>query len=134
MIDYINELKKLNDKAIINNDVPVSCIIVYKNKIISKAYNKREYKNNPLLHAEIIAIQKAAKKLNTWNLSECKLFVTLKPCNMCMEVIKESRIDEIYYILNNDKNVNRKVKLIEINCKDKQYFVNQLKDFFSDKR
>ena len=59
MIDYINELKKLNDKAIINNDVPVSCIIVYKNKIISKAYNKREYKNNPLLHAEIIAIQKA---------------------------------------------------------------------------
>ena len=134
MIDYINELKKLNDKAIINNDVPVSCIIVYKNKIISKAYNKREYKNNPLLHAEIIAIQKAAKKLNTWNLSECKLFVTLKPCNMCMEVIKESRIDEIYYILNNDKNVNRKVKLIEINCKDKQYFINQLKDFFSDKR
>ena len=134
MIDYINELKKLNDKAIINNDVPVSCIIVYKNKIISKAYNKREYKNNPLLHAEIIAIQKAARKLNTWNLSECKLFVTLKPCNMCMEVIKESRIDEIYYILNNDKNVNRKVKLIEINCKDKQYFVNQLKDFFSDKR
>ncbi len=134
MIDYINELKKLNDKAIVNNDVPVSCIIVYKNKIISKAYNKREYKNNPLLHAEIIAIQKAAKKLNTWNLSECKLFVTLKPCNMCMEVIKESRIDEIYYILNNDKNVNRKVKLIEINCKDKQYFVNQLKDFFSDKR
>lgn len=134
MIDYINELKKLNDKAIINNDVPVSCIIVYKNKIISKAYNKREYKNNPLLHAEIIAIQKAAKKLNTWNLSECKLFVTLKPCNMCMEVIKESRIDVIYYILNNDKNVNRKVKLIEINCKDKQYFVNQLKDFFSDKR
>jgi len=134
MINYINELKKLNNKAIINNDVPVSCIIVYKNKIISKAYNKREYKNNPLLHAEIIAIQKAAKKLNTWNLSECKLFVTLKPCNMCMEVIKESRIDEIYYILNNDKNVNRKVKLIEINCKDKQYFVNQLKDFFSDKR
>lgn len=134
MIDYINELKKLNDKAIINNDVPVSCIIVYKNKIISKAYNKREYKNNPLLHAEIIAIQKAAKKLNTWNLSECRLFVTLKPCNMCMEVIKESRIDEIYYILNNVKNVNRKVKLIEINCKDKQYFVNQLKDFFSDKR
>lgn len=134
MIDYMNELKKLNNKAIINNDVPVSCIIVYKNKIISKAYNKREYKNNPLLHAEIIAIQKAAKKLNTWNLSECKLFVTLKPCNMCMEVIKESRINEIYYVLNNDKNVNRKVKLIEINCKDKQYFVNQLKDFFSDKR
>lgn len=134
MIDYINELKKLNNKAIMNNDVPVSCIIIYKNKIISKAYNKREYKNNPLLHAEIIAIQKAAKKLNTWNLSECKLFVTLKPCNMCMEVIKESRIDEIYYILNNDKNVNRKVKLIEINCKNKQYFVNQLKDFFSDKR
>lgn len=134
MINYMNELKKLNNKAIVNNDVPVSCIIVYKNKIISKAYNKREYKNNPLLHAEIIAIQKAAKKLNTWNLSECKLFVTLKPCNMCMEVIKESRINEIYYVLNNDKNVNRKVKLIEINCKDKQYFVNQLKDFFSDKR
>lgn len=134
MIDYINELKKLNNKAINNNDVPVSCIIVYKNKIISKAYNKREYKSNPLLHAEIIAIQKAAKKLNTWNLSECKMFVTLKPCNMCMEVIKESRINEIYYILNNDKNVNRKVKLIEINCKDKQYFTNQLKDFFSDKR
>lgn len=134
MVDYMNELKKLNNKAIINNDVPVSCIIVYKNKIISKAYNKREYKNNPLLHAEIIAIQKAAKKLNTWNLSECKLFVTLKPCNMCMEVIKESRINEIYYVLNNDKNVNRKVKLIEINCKNKQYFVNQLKDFFSDKR
>jgi len=134
MNNYIKILKKLNLKALKHNDVPVSCIIIYNNKIISKAYNMRENKKNPLFHAEIIAIQKASKRLKTWNLSECKLIVTLKPCNMCLEVIKNAKISEVYYILDSEKNVNRKVKFLKINCKDENYFSNELKNFFIDKR
>ena len=69
MNDIFKILKKLNIKAIRNGDVPVSAIITYNNKIIAKAYNMREYKKNPLYHAEILVIMKAAKKLNRWNLN-----------------------------------------------------------------
>lgn len=134
MNDYVKILKKLNKKAEKNGDVPVSCLILKDDTIISKGYNKREKDNNPLYHSEIIAIVKATKKLKTWNLSECKLIVTLKPCNMCMEVIKASKIRDVYYILDNEKVVNSKINLIKVECKDNEYFSKELKKFFHNKR
>ena len=131
---YINLLKKLNKKALENGDVPVSCIIVINNLIISTAYNMREKNKNPLHHAEIIAIQKAAKKLKTWNLKDCEILVTLKPCNMCLEVIKSAKIKKVHYILDNEKIINNKIQLSKINTDEKNYFSNELKEFFADKR
>lgn len=134
MYEYINILKKLNRKALKNNDVPVSCIILCKNKIISRGYNMRELKNNPIYHAEVIAIQKAAKKLKRWNLSDCSLIVTLEPCKMCLEIMKMAKISKIYYILKNEKNVNNKLELSKIDTPEETYFSNEIKNFFIDKR
>ena len=72
----IKQLKKLNNIALKHGDVPVSCIIVKNNKIIAKEYNKRQKKNSPLAHAEILAIIKATKRIKTWNLNDCELYVT----------------------------------------------------------
>ena len=106
MINYNKEIIKLAKKSLDNCDVPVGAIIVYNNKIIGKGYNSREKNQNILGHAEINAVKKASKYLNNWNLSGCTMYVALKPCNMCMEIIKQSRIDNVYYLL--DKPVSKK--------------------------
>jgi tRNA(adenine34) deaminase len=128
------EFIKLNKKAIKNGDVPVSCIIIKDGKIISKSYNQREYKKNPLYHAEILAIIKASKKLKTWNLSDCKIYCSLKPCSMCLEVIKMAKIKEIYYILESEKIVNYKYKIIKYDTNIENNFKEEIKQFFIDKR
>lgn len=133
-MNYEEILNNLNKKAIKKGDVPVSCFIVYNKKIISKAYNKRISKNDPLGHAEIIAIKKASKKLKTWNLNECELYVSLKPCKMCQEIINEARIKKVYYILNSEKKVNNNTKYIMYETSKKIEFKKQLRDFFKDKR
>jgi len=126
-------LKKLNKLALKNDDVPVSCIILFKNKIIAKAYNKRNLNKNPLDHAEIIAIQKASKKLNSYNLSECELYCSLRPCKMCESIIKESKIKKVYYILDNKKENNYKTEYICIEDQN-NYFKTELQHFFKEKR
>lgn len=93
------ECIKLAQKAAKKNEVPIGAIIVIKGKIIAKGYNKREKKHDILGHAEIMAIKKAAKRLKTWKLEECELYVTLKPCTMCEAVIKQSRIKKVYYLV-----------------------------------
>ena len=93
----IQKLYKLCDKAAKNKDIPVSCIIIKNEKIVSSAYNRRVKDNDPLAHAEILAIKKAGKKLNTYNLIDCTLITTLYPCKMCREVIKEVRIKKVIY-------------------------------------
>ncbi|MDD4690162.1 MAG: tRNA adenosine(34) deaminase TadA [Eubacteriales bacterium] len=85
------------EKAAQIGEVPIGAIIVKDSKIIARGYNKREYKKNALYHAEIIAIEKACKKLNSWRLSGCELYVTLEPCPMCMGAIINSRIDKVYF-------------------------------------
>ena len=124
----------LNKKAIKHNEVPVSCIITKDDKIISKAYNNKITKHDPTAHAEIIAIRKAAKKLKTWNLNECRLYVTLYPCKMCLDVINEARIKEVYYILDNEKEINNNVKITKINSEKNEYFQEELKGYFKTKR
>jgi Cytosine/adenosine deaminases len=79
------------------NEVPVGAIIVNDNQVISTGYNLRENENCISAHAEIIAIQKAAKKLKTWKLNDCVLYVTLEPCMMCTGAIVQSRIKQVVF-------------------------------------
>ena len=96
-------LFKLLNKAIKKDCVPVSAIVIKNQKIIAKGYNLKEKTNNPLDHAEIIAIKKASKKLKTWKLNDCELYVTMKPCKMCEDIIKETRIKKVYFLCDNKK-------------------------------
>lgn len=128
----IDELKKLMNKAIKHNEVPVACIITKDNKIIAKSYNKTVKTNNILDHAEIIAIKKASKKLNNWRLNDCKLYVSLEPCDMCEEIIKKSRISEvIYYSKQNDHKTEKDIKY---NFKNNGDISNILTNFFKSIR
>ena len=92
MKEALKEAKKAYDKL----EVPVGVVIVKDNKIIARAYNQKEMKNSPIKHAEIIAIEKACKKLNNWRLNDCEMYVTLEPCPMCAGAIINSRINKVY--------------------------------------
>ncbi|MCD8195435.1 MAG: nucleoside deaminase [Coprobacillus sp.] len=79
------------------DEVPVGCLIVKDGKLISRAHNEKEKTNNPVGHAEILAIEKAARKLGYWRLTDCEMFVTLEPCMMCAGAISEARIKHLYF-------------------------------------
>ena len=128
-----NELNKLVDKAIQEDEVPVGAIIVKDNKIISKAYNKVKKTNNILDHAEILAIKKSSKKLNNWRLINCDLYVTLEPCSMCKEIIKKSRINCVYYYLKQNNNQTES-DITYKNINKSTNFSNKLTIFFKNKR
>lgn len=83
-------------KALEIREVPIGAIVVSKGEIIARAYNRRETDGDPTSHAEILAIQKAAKKMVSWRLEDCDLYVTLEPCPMCMGAILNARIDNLY--------------------------------------
>ncbi len=84
-------------KALKKQEVPIGACVVKNGKIISKGYNTREKSKNAIKHAEIIAIEKACKKLHDWRLSDCEIYVTLKPCPMCAGAIANSRIMCCHY-------------------------------------
>ena len=130
----VKKLIELNNKAISDDEVPVSCIITKENKIISYAYNSKIKNKSPLDHAEIIAIKKAAKKLKTWNLNDCELYVTLYPCDMCLSIINEARIKKVNYALNRTKKINNTVKIEKMETMEEPILEQQLKDFFKNKR
>lgn len=134
---YLKILMKLAKKASSKNEVPVSAIIVKDDKIISWAFNKRENKHDVLAHAEVIAIKKASKKLKNWHLFDCDLYVTLKPCSICENIIKQSRIRHVYYLIDkpSTKKEYNKTKFSNMNiCIYEQMYENILKDFFQKKR
>jgi tRNA(adenine34) deaminase len=133
MDEYYKILKKLNKKAIKNGDIPVSAIIIHNNQIISKAYNKKYKNNDPFSHAEILAIKKATKYLKTPNLMDCVMYVSLYPCNMCREVIKESKIKKVYYYTEKIKEINYKTSYIKKED-ETSYFSRELSTFFKNKR
>ena len=84
------------EKAKALGEVPVGAVIVREGKVIATGYNKRETGKNALLHAEIVAIDRACKKLGTWRLSDCDLYVTLEPCPMCTGAILNARIRRVF--------------------------------------
>lgn len=84
-------------KAQNKDEVPVGCVIVKDNKVIARGHNLKEKNCNALLHAEVVALQKAYKKLNSWRLEDCEMYVTLEPCMMCSGAIVHSRIKKLYF-------------------------------------
>lgn len=84
-------------KAAAIGETPIGAVIVRDGEIIARGYNKRETKKNALLHAEIIAIDKACRKLGGWRLPRCDMYVTLEPCSMCAGAIINSRIENVYF-------------------------------------
>ena len=92
---YMRQAIRLAKKAGDNGDVPIGCIIVYQGKVIGRGYNRRNKDKSPLAHAEIMAIKKASKIIGDWRLEECRMYVTLEPCQMCSGAIVQARIPEI---------------------------------------
>ena len=93
----MKEALKEARKAELIDEVPIGCVIVKDDKIIARGHNQRETKQSPIGHAEIIAINKASKKLKSWRLEGCDIYVTLEPCIMCSGAIIQSRIKKVYY-------------------------------------
>lgn len=94
-INYMKIAIKEAQKAFDIGEVPIGCVIVYKDTIIAKAYNKRIKDKSTLSHAEILAIKKACKKLGDWRLEDCTMYITLEPCPMCAGAILQARIPNI---------------------------------------
>ena len=93
---FMKEAIKEAIKASKKLEVPVGAVIVKDDKIIARAHNVKETKKDTTKHAEIIAIQKASKKLDTWRLLDCDMYITLEPCSMCTGAIINSRIRKVY--------------------------------------
>jgi len=92
---FLKEAVKQARKAGEIGDVPIGCVIVFEDKIIARAYNRRNKDKSTLAHAEIIAIKKACKKLGDWRLEDCTMYITLEPCPMCAGAIIQSRIKRV---------------------------------------
>ena len=133
MDKYIEIALKEAKKSLKTDDVPVGALIVEDGKIIAKGHNTREKTHLITKHAEINAIEKACKKKKSWHLNNCELYVTLEPCNMCIEAAKQARIKCIIYAAKQEKQANLKTpELIQI--KNVENSRNLLKDFFKNKR
>lgn len=146
MIDFMQIALNLAKKAYKKGEVPIGAVIVKNGKVISKGYNKREKSQNALMHAEIIAINKACKKLKSWRLDGCTIYCTLEPCFMCAGAILNARIDKLVFGAHEQKSgsaiskfnafenagLNHKVLVesgvLESQCK------KLLQDFFSELR
>ena len=96
-IKYMSEALKEAELAKLEDEVPIGCVIVKDNQIIARAHNQRETTNNPLGHAETLAIEKASEVLDDWQLVDCDLYVTIEPCIMCGGAIIQSRIRKVIY-------------------------------------
>ncbi len=93
---YMKEALNQAKKAYKINECPIGAVIVKDGKIIARGYNKREKTNLATSHAEIEAINKACKKMNSWRLDGCEMYITLEPCLMCLGAITQARISKIY--------------------------------------
>lgn len=138
---YMTIALKEAKKAFKKNEVPIGTVIIKNNKIIAKAHNQKEKTNIVTKHAEIIAIEKACKKLKTWHLNECILYTTVEPCLMCSGAIIQSRIKKVIFATTNEKygqlknivkNNNYKIQIEEGILKNKS--IELLQNFFNKKR
>lgn len=145
-IKYMRGAIAQAERAAQELEVPVGCVIVKDNKVIARAHNLRESLQDATAHAEIIAIKKACKKLGTFRLSDCDLYVTLEPCPMCAGAIINARIKAVYfgaydkkagccgtlYSLNADKRFNH--NYIAEGGIMQQECAELLSSFFADRR
>lgn len=137
MGDYLTKIIELSKKSLESGDVPIGAIIVKDGKIIGEGYNTREKNNDVMGHAEINAIKDASKNLNNWNLQGSVMYVTLKPCSMCLSVIRESRVDFVYYLLDKPEKKFEYSRTAIHNFDDenaKEEYLGILQDFFKKLR
>jgi tRNA(adenine34) deaminase len=123
--EFMKEALKEAKKAYKKLEVPVGAVIVKDGQIIARAHNQKETKYDTTKHAEILAIQKASRKLKSWRLIGCEMYVTLEPCSMCAGAIINSRIKKVYIGAQDEKTgaVGSKLNLF------KDYVFNHKVDF-----
>lgn len=133
---YIDETIEEAKKSLLTEDVPIGALIVLNDEIISYGYNTREKDHSILGHAEINAIEQATKKLKRWNLSDCELYVSLEPCSMCKEIIKQTKLKKVYYLLSKPtfKKEYDKTQFIKLESISEQTYASVLSEFFKKKR
>jgi len=102
-MNFMNQAFLLAKKAQSHGDVPIGAVIVKDGKIIARGENRVQKSKNPTLHAEIVAINRACKKLGSKFLDDCDLYVTLEPCAMCATAISFARIKNIYFAASDEK-------------------------------
>ena len=142
MKKYMIEALKEAKKAFELGEVPIGAVIVKDNKIISRAFNKKESSNLATSHAEILAINKACKKLNNWRLLDCTLYVTVEPCLMCCGAIIQSRIKKVVYGTSNEyygavESIDNTLKKYNIEVENnvlQNECSNIMKEFFKKRR
>ena len=130
-VDFMEEAIQQAKKAQARGEVPIGAVIVRGDKVIARAHNLREKKQNALAHAEVLAINKACKKLHSWRLDDCVMYVTLEPCQMCAGAITNARIKKVVIGAKSDTDLNWKTE-IELDLRDECSEI--LKDFFKAKR
>ena len=101
MVVFVDKFMKLAYseaiKAYKEDEVPVGAVIVKDGRVVARAHNKKEKKNDCTSHAEIECIRKASKKISDWYLKDCELYVTLEPCVMCVGALVNARVKKVYY-------------------------------------
>ncbi len=114
---FMREAIKRAKKAAALGEMPVGAVVVRDGRVIASGYNRRETKKNAVLHAELIAIDRACKKLRGWRLPGCELYVTLEPCPMCAGAILNSRIEHVYYGAYDEKSgcAGSRLNLLDMN-------------------
>ncbi|MBQ7289763.1 MAG: nucleoside deaminase [Alphaproteobacteria bacterium] len=100
---FMNQAILCAHRAMQHDDVPIGAVIVRDGKIIARGENRVQQKQNPTLHAEIVAINRACKKLGTKFLDDCDIYVSLEPCAMCATAISFARIKNIYFAATDEK-------------------------------
>ena len=134
---YMNLALKEAQKAFLQDEVPIGCVIVKDNKVIATSFNRKTLDNVATYHAEILAIEQACIHLNTWYLDECILYTTVEPCMMCTGAIIQARIPKVVYGTKNEafghlSKINTKIEItsgiLEQKCSE------IISNFFQKKR
>lgn len=146
MTDYMQLAIEQARKAAVKGEVPIGAVIVRGDKVISSAHNMRERKQNALAHAEVLAIKKACRKLRSWRLDDCVMYVTLEPCVMCAGAILNARISKIVVGAKQNIKTNSNDAMADIYSKNNLNWKTEvefcvrnecgeiLKNFFGEKR
>lgn len=96
-IELMQEALREAEIAYSHQEVPIGAVVVYQNKIIARAHNRKEELQDPTAHAEILALQEAARYLGSWHLEDIDLYVTLEPCPMCAYAMLQARIKRLIF-------------------------------------
>ncbi len=142
----MREALKEAQKAYDLDEVPIGAVIVKDGEIIARGHNLREKEQNPILHAEMVAIYNAALKVKSWRLTGCEIYVTIEPCPMCAGAMIQGRLDRIIfgardpkagcagslYDLVQDQRFNHRLEVVEGILVDECRQI--IKDFFRKKR